>query len=79
MKTMEYRGWDVEDNIYLYEQNYEKVRKDILKSYYDLKSNDCKISEIMSFDDLIGIIFYCDYLKSENEYLQEEIDIMEED
>ena len=79
MKTMEYRGWYVEGNIYLYEHNYEKVRKDILKSYYDLKSNDCKISEIMSFDDLIGIIFYCDYLKSENEYLQEEIDLMEED
>ena len=78
MKTMEYRGWDVEDNIYLYGQNYEKIRKNILKSYYDLKSNECKISDIMSFDDLIGIIFYCDYLKSENEYLQDEIDIMEE-
>ena len=78
MREIEYRGWDVEDNIYLYEQNYEKIRKNILKCYYDLKSNECKISDIMSFDDLVGIIFYCDYLKSEIEYLQDEIDIMEE-
>ena len=78
MREIEYRGWDVEDNIYLYEQNYEKIRKNILKSYYDLKSNECKISDIMSFDDLIGIIFYCDYLKDEIEYLQDEINIMEE-
>ena len=78
MRTMEYIGRDIEDNIYLYGKNYEKIKKNILQSYYDLKTNECKISDIMSFDDLIGILFYCDYLKDENEYLQEEIDIMEE-